>query len=102
MAFEEFKESILKADVNFHGYIESSEEYIKLKSFKALMIGVLFITKTIIIGALIDNTFYGFLIVGAFYTIVVVITYLLRSRLNGPLLRKFSNYYFSKDDTKKL
>lgn len=121
MAFEEFIENLVKADVNIHGYIESSEEYIKLKSFKALMIGVLYITKVIIIGALLgitllifsfafafklarvlDNTFYGFLIVGAFYIIVVLVAYVFRSKLNGPLLRKFSNYYFTKDDTKKL
>ncbi|WP_299107708.1 hypothetical protein [uncultured Winogradskyella sp.] len=121
MAFEEFKENLLQADVNIHGYIESSEEYIKLKSFKALMIGVLYITKIIIIGALLgitllilsfafafrlaqvlDNTFYGFLIVGGFYALVALITYVFRSKLNGPLLRKFSNYYFTKDDTKKL
>ena len=121
MAFETLKESILETDANVKGYIESSEAYIKLKSFKALMIGIVFITKTLIIGALMcialiifsfavafklsqifENTFYGFLTVGAFYVLVILLIYIFRSQLNAPLIRKFSNYYFSKDDTKQL
>ncbi len=119
MAFEALKESILETDVTINSYIKSSEEYIKLKSFKALMIGIVFITKTLIIGALVcialliisfaiafklaqllENTFYGFLIVGLFYVLVVILVYLFRAKLNAPLIRKFSNYYFAKDDTK--
>ncbi|WP_179338431.1 hypothetical protein [Winogradskyella ludwigii] len=119
MAFEALKESILETDDNIHGYIKSSEDYIKLKSFKALMIGIIFITKTLIIGALssiallvisfaiafklaqiLENTFYGFLIVGLFYVLVVILIYVFRTKLNTPLIRKFSNYYFTKDDTK--
>ena len=119
MAFEKLKENVLDADVNIHGYIQSSEDYIKLKSFKVLMLGVTYITKVIVIGALasimllilsftaafrlaqvFDNTFYGFLIVGLFYVLVVMVVYFLRDRFNGPLLRKFSKCYFIKDETK--
>ncbi|WP_178985545.1 hypothetical protein [Winogradskyella helgolandensis] len=119
MSFEALKESLLETDVNIHGYVKSSEEYIKLKSFKALMVSIVFITKALIIGALssiallivsfavafkiaqmLENTFYGFLIVGLFYVLVIVLTYVFRAKLNAPLIRKFSNYYFSKDDTK--
>ena len=119
MAFEKLKENVLEADVNIQAYLKSSEEYIKLKGFKVLMIGVTYITKVLIIGALacmaililsfalafrlaqvLDNTFYGFLIVGIFHVLVLILFYLLRDKLNSPLLRKFSNYYFTKDDAK--
>lgn len=119
MAFEALKENLLETDVNIHGYIKTSEDYIKLKSFKALMIGITFMTKILILGAFIfmallvvsfaiafklaqvlNNTFYGFLIVGLFYVLVVILVYLLRAKISAPLLRKFSNYYFTNDDTK--
>ena len=99
MAFEKLKENVLDADVNIHAYIKSSEDYIKLKSFKVLMLGVTYITKVIIIGALacimllilsfavafrlaqiLDDMFYGFLIVGLFYVLVVVVVYFLRNK----------------------
>ncbi|WP_111707688.1 hypothetical protein [Lutibacter citreus] len=119
MAFEKLKENVLETDVNIHGYIKSSEEYIKLKSFKVLMLGVTYITKMLILGALVcmsllilsfaaafrlaqvlDNTFYGFLIVGLFHVLILILVYFLRDKFNGPLLRKFSKYYFIKDDAK--
>lgn len=119
MAFEKLKENVLDTDVNIHAYIKSSEDYIKLKSFKVLMLGVTYITKVIVIGALVcimllilsfavafrlaqilDDTFYGFLIVGLFYVLVVVVVYFFRNKCNAPLLRKFSKCYFIKDDTK--
>ncbi|QXP61325.1 hypothetical protein [Olleya sp. HaHaR_3_96] len=119
MAFEKLKENVLDTDVNIHAYIKSSEDYIKLKSFKVLMLGVTYITKVIVIGALacimllilsfavafrfaqiLDDTFYGFLIVGLFYVVVVMVVYFFRNKCNGPLLRKFSKCYFIKDDTK--
>jgi hypothetical protein len=46
------------------------------------------------IGQALDNTFYGFLMVGAFYVLLGIILYLVRHRLNTPLLRKFSEFYF--------
>ncbi|SDH30732.1 hypothetical protein [Winogradskyella thalassocola] len=119
MAFEKLKENVLETDVNIHGYINSSEDYVKLRSFKALMISITFITKTLIIGALtcitllivsfaiafklsqvLQDTFYGFLIVGLFYVLVVMLVYVFRNKLNSPLIRKFSNYYFTEDETK--
>ncbi|QRM90803.1 hypothetical protein FG167_16660 [Lacinutrix sp. WUR7] len=119
MAFEKLKENVLDTDVHIHAYLKSSEDYMKLKSFKVLMLGVTYITKVIVIGSLacitllilsfavafrlaqiLDDTFYGFLIVGLFYVLVVMVVYFLRDRFNGPLLRKFSKCYFIKDDTK--
>ena len=119
MAFEKLKENVLETDVNIHAYINSSEDYLKLKSFKVLMLGVTYITKVLVIGALVcitllmisfavgfrlaqvlNNTFYGFLIVGLFYVLAVILVYLFRDKFNGPLLRKFSKYYFIKNDAK--
>lgn len=119
MAFEKLKENVLDTDVNIHAYIKSNEDYFKLKIFKVLMLGVTYITKVIVIGALacimllilsfavafrlaqiLDDTFYGFLIVGLFYVLVIMVVYFLRDKFNGPLLRRFSNYYFIKDDAK--
>lgn len=119
MAFETLKESILDTDDNIQGYIKSSEDYTKLKSFKALMIGVTYVTKILMIGALsiiallvlsfaiafklaevLANTFYGFLIVGLFYVLLVWLTYVFRAKFNVPLIRHFSNHYFTKDATK--
>ena len=119
MAFEKLKENVLDTDVNIHAYLKSSEDYIKLKSFKVLMLGVTYITKVIVIGALtcimllilsfavafrlaqvLGDTFYGFLIVGLFYALVVMVVYFLRDKFNGPLLRKFSKCYFIKNDPK--
>ncbi|MBJ2175691.1 hypothetical protein JBL43_15670 [Aureibaculum sp. A20] len=115
MAFEALKENLFEADINIQSYAKSSEEYIKLKSFKALMIGITFITKLLIISALVgmsllllslalaillgeilNNLVLGFLIVGLFYALVGLIAYFLRNKLNAPLLKKFSNYYFKK------
>ena len=107
MAFEKLKENVLDTDVNIHAYIKSSEDYIKLKSFKVLMLGVTYITKVIVIGALVcimllilsfavafrlaqilDDTFYGFLIVGLFYVLVVVVVYFFRNKCNATIIKK--------------
>ena len=115
MAFEELKENLFEADVNIKSYAKSSEEYIKLKSFKALMISITFITKLLIISALVgivllllslalaiflgevlDNLILGFLIVGLFYALIGLLAYFLRNKVNSPLLKNFSNYYFNK------
>lgn len=119
MAFKELKENVLEADVNIQEYLKSSEDYIKLKSFKVLMLCITYVSKVLIIGVLIcmslliisfavafrlaqvlENTFYGFLIVGLFYVLIVMLVYFFRNKINGPLLRKFSNYYFINDDAK--
>ncbi|SDS24082.1 hypothetical protein SAMN05216503_2423 [Polaribacter sp. KT25b] len=119
MAFKELKENVLEADINIQEYFKNSEAYIKLKSFKVLMLCITYMSKMLIIGVLVamslliisfavafrlaqvlENTFYGFLIVGLFYVLVVLVFYFFRDKLNRPLLRKFSNYYFINDDVK--
>jgi cbb3-type cytochrome oxidase subunit 1 len=113
MAFEELKKDLIDADVNIRSYIKNSDEYIRLKVFKIfmrsittfaqiLLIGSVFLIALLIvslavsfgIGQAMDNLFYGFLIVGLFYTIIGMLCYVFREKLNKPLIRMFSRYYF--------
>jgi len=113
MAFEEIKKNLSEVDDEVRSYVENSLAFYKLKSFKIFMKGVttfskilllaLIILPTIIIlsiaaafglGDLLDNTFYGFLIVAGVFIIIVFIVFLLRNRLDKPLLKQFSKYYF--------
>ena len=113
MGFDDLKKDLIEADVDIRSYLENSEEYFKLKIFKALMRAVTSFTHFFLLGALMvmglffislalsyvigdamGNTLYGFFIVGAFYLVVAVLCYIFRGRLDRPLLRKFSRYYF--------
>ena len=113
MAFEELKKDLAAADTDVRSYIDNSEEYLKLRIFKVLMSVVTSSAKLVLVGAItllaililslaasyaigaaLDNTSYGFLIMGVCYLVIALICYFLRDRLNRPLLRKFSEYYF--------
>ncbi|MBT8297424.1 MAG: hypothetical protein KJO52_03745 [Maribacter sp.] len=113
MALKELKRDLAEADVDVRSYLENSEEYFKLKIFKALMRAVTAFTHTVLIGAIVllalfilslaasyaignamDYTYEGFIVVGLFYGVVALLCYIFRDRLDRPLLRKFSNYYF--------
>lgn len=113
MVFDELKENLSQIDEGLHSFIDSSREYYKLRTFKFLMksatvlakwvclgfiallaLFILSIAASYGIGQLLNNTFYGFLCVGLFYVLVGIIFYLLRNRIDRPLLKKFSEYYF--------
>ncbi|HMB62815.1 MAG TPA: hypothetical protein VKN36_07065 [Eudoraea sp.] len=113
MTFDTLKENLSGGEKNMRSYLESSQEYYRLKAFKFLMQGLTSFSKILLIGAvglltllflslatafglgqLLNNTFFGFLIVGVFYVALSIILYVLRSKLDGPLLRKFSEFYF--------
>lgn len=115
MALEELKENLSGADHDVRSYIEHNKEYYKLLVFKILMqvvtsfskmlfisaiiFFVLFlvsITASIAIGQAMDNMFYGFLIVSLFFVVLGIILYLFRNKLDKPLIRKFSKYFFDK------
>jgi hypothetical protein len=42
----------------------------------------------------IDSYFIGFIIVGAFYALMGMLIYIVREKLNAPILKRFSKYYF--------
>ncbi len=113
MAFEELKKDLLDADVNVRSYIKNSDEYVRLKIFKVLMRSITSIVQIFLMGSILlisilllsfaasygigqalNNVFYGFLIVGLCYLLIGVLCYFLRDKLNKPLIRRFSTYYF--------
>jgi len=113
MAFEELKHNVSELDENVNSYVENSIEYAKLKGFKVSMVLVTYFIKILLIGTVallallllslavsfalgqnMEQDYYGFLIVGLFYVVLGILCYLFRDRLNKPLLRIFSKYYF--------
>lgn len=115
MALENLKENISEANSDIHAYVEHNKEYYKLLVFRTVMKTISSLTKMLFTGAIvfftlflialtasigigeaIGSLFYGFLIVTAFFVIVGIILYLLRHKLDKPLLRKYSEYYFDK------
>ena len=113
MALDNIKQDLMEAETNIRSYLENSEEYTKLKIFKVLMKFVTIFAQIFLIGALIllalvllswavsnalnqtlDSPYMGFLIVGAGYLLIAFVCYILRDRINKPILRKFSKHYF--------
>lgn len=113
MALDELKRDLIEAEADVRSYIDHSEEYLKLKIFKVLMHYLTVSVQSLLIGigsvfallflsfaiclALSEalNSYYGgFIIVGGFYTIVGILLYIFREKLNRPILKKFSKYYF--------
>ena len=113
MAFNELKESISEAEASVKSYIESSREFYKLKAFKMLMKGItgfaqaafiaiavvlallfLSVSAGFFIGAELENTALGFLIVGGFYILVGILVFVFRRSLVKPLMARFSELYF--------
>ena len=106
MAFEGLRQNISELD-------ENVSSYVKLKSFKISMVLVTYLAKVILVGTIavlallflslaasfaignaMDNTTYGFAIIGLIYLILGIIGYRFRDKLNKPLLKMFSEYFF--------
>lgn len=113
MAFEELKENLDQAEARVRSYVRLSTDYYQLKGFKIMMHGIVAFSKVLLVGTIgilalfflslaasfgigqiLDNTFYGFLCVGGFYTLAGILAYVFRRKLNKPIIRKFSAYYF--------
>jgi len=113
MAFEEFKQDLMGLKTEMRSYIIHSDEYYRLKIFKILSKHATGIVKFLVIGTsaifallflsfavcvgfsnLFDSYFIGFVIVASFYVLVAILLYLFRERLNTPVLKKLSKYYF--------
>jgi len=115
MAFDQFKETIAEANVDIRSYLEYSETYIQLKVFKILMRLVTTFFQTALVGSMLllalfvmsiaisyaigqalGNTWYGFVIVSVFFMILALLSYVLRKKINKPIIRFFSTHYFDK------
>ena len=113
MAFEELKHDFSEIDKEVSAYVEHSLEYAKLKSFKISMVLVTYFAKVVLVGIfailtllflslaasyalgeVFDNLLYGLLTVGLIYLVLGLIGYAFRDRLNKPILRMSSKYYF--------
>ncbi len=113
MAFEEFKQDLIGAEADMRSYIENSDKYLRLKIFKVLMRFVTSTAQFLLIGTgiffallflsfaaslalseALDSYYSGFIIIGGFYAVIGILFYVFRERLNTPILKKFSKYYF--------
>jgi hypothetical protein len=113
MAFEELKNDLSDSQRAARDYIENTANYYKLKTFKFVMkaaialtvvlflgtIGLLAlfflsVAASVAIGEYLNNFTHGLLVVGGFYVVVGLLAYLFRSRLEAPVLKTFSKYYF--------
>lgn len=108
------KESAEALHDNVHTLLEKQAEYYKLWTFKAgmksitLLIHVfllsLFITLVVLfisiaaalqLGDYYHSNAQGFLIVSTFYLLLCILVYLLRDKINKPILEKFSSIFFA-------
>lgn len=113
MAFQELKQDLIGAEADMRSYMESSDEYLKLKIFKVLMrsvtssvqflligIGVVFallflsFAASLALSEALDSYYSGFMIVAGFYVVIGILLYIFRVKLNAPILKKFSKHYF--------
>ncbi len=62
--------------------------------FVLLALFILSFAASFAIGKVLQDVYLGFVIVGAFYILIAILCYIFRSKLNKPLLRKFSKHYF--------
>ncbi|MEQ5791056.1 hypothetical protein J4E06_08335 [Muricauda sp. NFXS6] len=113
MAFEDIKEQIDHVEEGVRSYVKNSLDFYRLQSFRSMMMGITMATKVLLIGGVgfiallflslsaafwlgttLGNTAKGFLLVGGFYILAGIIIFLLRSKIEKPLLKKFSKFYF--------
>jgi ABC-type multidrug transport system fused ATPase/permease subunit len=113
MALEELKDNFIDIDKDTRSYLENTGEYYKLQVFKVVMRSITSFAKLMLVGSIallalfmlsfaaayglglwLENTFLGFMFVGLFYVIIGIFCYLFRQKLDSPLLKRFSEYYF--------
>ena len=115
MAFEELKSNVEQIQGESKAYIETSLAYYKLWGFKVAMKSTTMIFKFVLIaifsmmvllfgsvaaafaiGNALDSLVYGFLIVAAFYLILVILFMFIKYEIvEGRILRKFSEIFFN-------
>lgn len=115
MGFENLKENAGEFQENAKGFVDSTIAYYKLWLFKVamksttmllkifliaifLMVFLVFVSvaAALAIGYALDNFVYGFLIIGGFYLLVCVVIYNIKDKIvEGPILEKFSEFFFN-------
>jgi len=113
MAFDKIKKGLSESESAAKAYVDSTAEQIKLQTFKFAMKLVVNSVKVLILGlfflltfmflsialgyflnTLWNSEFMGFAVIGFFYLLTGYAAYLLRAKLEGPILRNFSKHYF--------
>src|SRR6056297_700944 len=106
MAFEDIKEQIDHVEEGVRSYVKNSLDFYRLQSFRSMMKGITMATKALLIGGvafiallflslsaafwfgtMLDNTAEGFLIVGGIYVLVGIIFFIIRRKIEKPLLK---------------
>lgn len=113
MVLNEIKKDLMEADADIRSYLEHSDEYLKLKLFKLLarlltdslqtiivslfvifMIFFLSLAAALALCDVLDSYYLGFVIVGCFYLVTTIIVFIFKKRINRPVIRKLSIFYF--------
>lgn len=114
MSFEKIKENAEDFQDHAKGFLESSVSYYKLWLFKVVMQSTTMLLKIFLIGILLllvlvffsvaaafaigyalDNFVYGFMIIGSFYLFLTILIYFMKDKIvEGPILEKFSEFFF--------
>ena len=108
------KENAEALHENVQTLIEKQAAYYKLWTFKVGMKSItllihifllsLFITLAVLfisiavalqLGNYLNSYAQGFLIVSSFYLLLCILVYLLRDKINKPILEKFSSIFFA-------
>lgn len=113
MAFEEIKEQFLEAEHSTKSYVKNSIDFYRLKSFKSMMQGITMAAKVFLVGSMVllallflsiglaywlgsflNNISQGFLVIGLVYVLFGILLFVMRKKLERPILKKFSEFYF--------
>lgn len=118
MAFNSLKESLHRVTDRIEDYSVSMAEYYKLRLFKSTMKGAVSLVNLLVYGSLFlfvllflsigaafwlstffEHVYSGFLLIGAFYGILLVVMFIFgRKIIERKLLHKFSGLLYDEDD----
>ncbi|MBT0607134.1 phage holin family protein [Aequorivita echinoideorum] len=118
MAFKGLTENLHKVADRLEDYSASMAEYYKLRLFKSAMKGSIALVNLLVygsiflfvllflsiggafwLGSFFEHSYYGFLLIGAFYGIILIFMFVYgRKILERRLLHKFSGLLYDEND----
>ncbi|HET8884968.1 MAG TPA: phage holin family protein [Salinimicrobium sp.] len=118
MAFENLTDNAKELYENVQDAVKSNIEYYKLNLFKKASLGAIALTKLLVMGSVflfamtfvsvgialfigdsIDSFAAGFIIVGVFYLLVVLLVYLfLKPAIDQWVIKKFYDIFYTDKD----
>ena len=113
MALDELKSGLNESETAVKEYIDSTAEYLKLRTFRFFMKVITHSIKGVILSLIVfialiflsvaaaftlnnywESDTLGYLFIGAVYIFIAILVYLFRSRIDSHVLKTFSKYYF--------